>query len=443
MLELFSPIKCFLKEDKIRIDNVAFRLHSRITVLLFLVCATLVTAKQFIGEPISCISDRSIDRTTLNAYCWIYSTFTVARHLKGIPGRTVASPGIGNTSENDELYYHRYYQWLRQYCFHACTKNCLPKEAYRKYLLTDRWRMLVRLSTKYKTLPTFSWNFCPVDENNAELGNNNNNNNRRVSHLTQQVCFILGLQAILFYVPRALWGIWERDTVALLAKDLSSSFLDRDTWTEDRKRQLVDYFIQSDLRVTHNFYALRYFLCELLNFVNTIGQSYLLDLLFDGEFKRYGISVVKFAKEKQLNDRMVVDPMTRLFPKVTKCMMHTFGSAGSTQIHDALCVLSLNVMNEKVFFFLWFWLTFLTIIGFFAISYRIIVFSQARVRVYLLRASMRTLAHAKANTIVRVLTFGDCFLLHRLSQNVNPVMYRELIDELAVSLSTKHFKGSV
>ncbi|XP_014615814.1 PREDICTED: innexin inx2-like [Polistes canadensis] len=366
MLELFSPIKCFLREDRIHIDNVAFRLHSRVTVLVFLVCATLVTAKQFIGEPISCISDHSIDRTTLNAYCWIYSTFTVARHLKGIPGRTVASPGIGNTLQDDELYYHRYYQW---------------------------------------------------------------------------VCFILGLQAILFYVPRALWKIWERDTVALLTKDLSTSFLDRHTWTEDRKRQLVDYFIQSDLRTTHNFYAFRYFLCELFNFINTIGQLYLLDLLFEGEFKRYGIAVIIFAKEKQLTDK--IDPMTRLFPKVTKCTMYSFGSAGSTQIHDALCVLSLNVMNEKVFFFLWFWLIFLTILGFFAIFYRIIVFSQAKVRVYLLRASIRTLAHAKANTIVQVLTFGDCFLLHRLAQNVNPVIYRELIDELAVSLSTKHFKELV
>ncbi|KAI4494892.1 hypothetical protein M0804_001093 [Polistes exclamans] len=318
----------------------------------------------------------SIDRTTLNAYCWIYSTFTVARHLKGIPGRTVASPGIGNTLQDDELYYHRYYQWVT----------------------TD-------------------------------------------ASLTQQVCFILGLQAILFYVPRALWKIWERDTVALLTKDLSTSFLDRHTWTEDRKRQLVDYFIQSDLRTTHNFYAFRYFLCELFNFINTIGQLYLLDLLFEGEFKRYGIAVIIFAKEKQLTDK--IDPMTRLFPKVTKCTMYSFGSAGSTQIHDALCVLSLNVMNEKVFFFLWFWLIFLTILGFFAIFYRIIVFSQAKVRVYLLRASIRTLAHAKANTIVQVLTFGDCFLLHRLAQNVNPVIYRELIDELAVSLSTKHFKELV
>ncbi|XP_035734852.1 innexin inx2-like [Vespa mandarinia] len=365
MLELFSPIKCLLQEERIRIDNVVFRLHSRATVLLFLVCATLVTAKQFIGEPISCISDHSIDRTTLNAYCWIYSTYTVARHLKGIPGRTVASPGIGNASQNDELYYHRYYQW---------------------------------------------------------------------------VCFILGLQAILFYVPRALWGIWERDTVTLLARDLSTSFLDRDAWTENRKRQLVDYFIEGELRMTHNFYALRYFLCEVFNFLNTIGQLYLLDLFFEGEFRHYGVAVLTFPKEKQYHR---IDPMTRLFPKVTKCTMHTFGSAGSMQIHDALCVLSLNVMNEKVFFFIWFWLIFLMILGFLALFYRIIVFSQPRIRVYLLRASMRTLAHAKANTIVRVLTFGDCFLLHRLAQNVSPIIYRELIDELAISLSTKHFKELV
>jgi len=67
MLDLFAPIKCLLQEEPVRIDNVVFRLYSRVTVLLLLVCTILVTAKQYIGEPISCMTDASIGRTTDSA----------------------------------------------------------------------------------------------------------------------------------------------------------------------------------------------------------------------------------------------------------------------------------------------------------------------------------------------------------------------------------------
>jgi len=53
-----------------------------------------------------------VDKDPVNAYCWIYSTFTVSRHLKGIPGRGVASAGVGQALPGDEARHHRYYQWV-------------------------------------------------------------------------------------------------------------------------------------------------------------------------------------------------------------------------------------------------------------------------------------------------------------------------------------------
>lgn len=66
MLDLFAPIKCLLREESVCIDNVVFRLHSRVTVLLLVVCTILVTAKQYIGEPISCMTDGSIGMNFIN-----------------------------------------------------------------------------------------------------------------------------------------------------------------------------------------------------------------------------------------------------------------------------------------------------------------------------------------------------------------------------------------
>jgi len=67
------------------------------------------------------------------------------------------------------------------------------------------------------------------------------------------------------------------------------------------------------------------------------------------------------------------------------------------------------------------------------------VFSQAWARVYLLRGAVRRLEKSKAERVVRVFHFGDWFLLHQLAQNVNPIVYMELVNEIAKAFTTKSF----
>jgi hypothetical protein len=49
------------------------------------------------------------------------------------------------------------------------------------------------------------------------------------------------------------------------------------------------------------------------------------------------------------------DPMARIFPKVTKCTFNKYGPSATVEYIDGLCVLPLNVINEKIYIFLWFW----------------------------------------------------------------------------------------
>jgi len=53
--------------------------------------------------------------------------------------------------------------------------------------------------------------------------------------------------------------------------------------------------------------------------------------------------------------------MNRVFPKVTKCTFHAYGPSGTVERHDGLCVLALNIINEKIYVFLWLWYTHLSI----------------------------------------------------------------------------------
>lgn len=115
-----------------------------------------------------------------------------------------------------------------------------------------------------------------------------------------------------------------------------------------RQRRLVRYVMES-LR-THNTYSFGYFFCELLNFINVIGNIFFVDKFLGGAFMTYGTDVVKFSN---MNQEHRFDPMIEVFPRLTKCTFRKFGPGGSPQKHDTLCVLALNILNEKIYIFLW------------------------------------------------------------------------------------------
>jgi len=73
-------------------------------------------------------------------------------------------------------------------------------------------------------------------------------------------------------------------------------------------------------RGTHVGYALKYFACEILNFVNVISQIYFLDFFLGFEFASYGLDVINYTEQPGMQfDRP--DPMHKVFPKVTKSLL--------------------------------------------------------------------------------------------------------------------------
>lgn len=78
---------------------------------------------------------------------------------------------------------------------------------------------------------------------------------------------------------------------------------------------------------------------------------FLIDAFLNGTFMTYGTEVLKFAFTDQEERN---DPMIRVFPRMTKCTFKKYGPSGTIQTHDALCVLALNNLNEKIYIFLWY-----------------------------------------------------------------------------------------
>ena len=51
-----------------------------------------------------------------------------------------------------------------------------------------------------------------------------------------------------------------------------------------------------------------------------------------------------------IKDQERIDPMAKVFPKVSKCTFHKYGPSGTIARHDGLCILPINIINEKEYY---------------------------------------------------------------------------------------------
>jgi innexin len=178
-------------------------------------------------------------------------------------------------------------------------------------------------------------------------------------------------------------------------------------------------------------YAFRYWACELLCLINIILQLWMMNSFFNGEFLSYGLKVMNLTEEPQ---EQRYDPMIYIFPRVTKCVFHKFGASGTIQKHDSLCILPLNIVNEKTYIFIWFWFLILGTVLFFLIVYRALIIFLPEVRPRLLHARNRMISRKMAESISKKVDIGDWWVLYMLGRNMNSRIYVEFITELSKTL---------
>lgn len=76
MFKLLGGLSVYFKYQPIRTDNAVFRLHNVFTTVLLLTCSMIITATQYVGQPIQCIVN-GLPVHVVNTFCWITSTFTM------------------------------------------------------------------------------------------------------------------------------------------------------------------------------------------------------------------------------------------------------------------------------------------------------------------------------------------------------------------------------
>lgn len=246
----------------------------------------------------------------------------------------------------------------------------------------------------------------------------------------QWVPFVLFFQGILFYFPHYLWKTLEDRKLDKITNGLRDRTLD----VNERKEQcavLVKY-IRETFHM-HNFYAFKYFVCDVLNFINVIGQMYMINAFLGGVFMAYGTDVLYWD---ETDPEARTDPMIRVFPRITKCHFHKYGPSGTIEVHDAMCVLALNIINEKIYVGLWFWYIILAVLTSLYLIYVMCVIAIPSMRRVMVERNAKYDVKDRMDVLMKKAQMGDWFVIFLLSKNLDSILFKEFIVQLTDKLKT-------
>lgn len=383
LLATFSVLKDHVKlkvtQDAVAIDNAVFKLHYRVTFLVLLISTLLVTSRQFIGEHIRCIAGAGMSDEVMNV--------------------------------------------INSFCFFTSTYTVVKHMNSTSVDLGVAAHPGVGPATKED----------PV-----------------VHHAYYQwVPFVLFFQAILFYLPHYLWRSAEGGRLKALVSGLHMASLalhETSLTTENgmtimsrgERDDKIRQIRQSFLNRIHLNRPWAYYLglCEVLNFINVLMQIYLTDWFLGGAFLGLGHLMGEGHSDGK------VDPLDVVFPKVTKCIFHKYGPSGTIQNHDALCVMALNIVNEKIYVLLWYWFIILSVLTGLGLVWRILtMLLHARSKMF--NKIVFSMACPGKHNPWNVLTvthewhYGDWVFLYYVAKNLDDYVFKELLQKLAEDMTER------
>ena len=134
-----------------------------------------------------------------------------------------------------------------------------------------------------------------------------------------------------------------------------------------------------------------------------------------------------------------INPMCEVFPKQAACRYYRYGMGGGSDNRHAMCVLNLNMINDKVFILIWVWFCVLMFMGTIRIFTRSFQVSSAKVRYFLMKLKMyryfENNAHMKhIHHYINDCQIGDWFVLYQMSKNQNKRFFAKFLALLALTV---------
>ena len=282
-------------------DDFVDRLSRKFTPLVIVLFSTLVSVKQYVGDPINCWCPAQFTSSHIeyaNTVCWVSDTYYVPFE-QPMPQPTEKRLMIS------------YYQWVP---------------------------LLLMCQACLFAVPCLLWRFL---------------NRRSGMNLHAVVEAAQSCQTSIYHETRnkALrYMVMQVDSYLSIRRDTRSGCYWR------LKRMAAKYCCLVYGKLYGNYLTSFFLFSKLLYLSNAVGQLFLLDafLGMDTTYHLYGVrALLRFMKGEDWS-------LSHRFPRVTLC---DFQVRQQTNVHryTVQCVLPINLFNEKIFIFLWFWLFFLLI----------------------------------------------------------------------------------
>lgn len=238
------------------------------------------------------------------------------------------------------------------------------------------------------------------------------------------------MQGLLFYIPYFLWESYEGQKLRKLVQGLQeeSPLLKLSPQIRDNIQLLADFITTS--WSNKPLYCRFYFLCVVLSFLHVCFQLWFINYFLNGIFMNYGFDgIYKVLTAEGYDDEF--QGWQSIFPRMTKCNFFKYGPSGTLQTKDALCVLALNNISEKVFLILWLWLLILALVTTIYLSWLIILMAVPQFRLCYFFMPKNNLGLKR---IMAKADFEDWFLLHLLYKNLDEILLNELVYCLELNL---------
>ncbi|XP_037724755.1 innexin inx5 [Drosophila subpulchrella] len=403
MYSAVKPLSKYLQFKSIRIYDAVFTIHSKCTVVILLTCSLLLSARQYFGDPIHCISEEK-NIEYIQSYCWTMGTYILKLDASVGGQQLPVHPdheGSGTSSATSPA--------------SSTTSHSMWKSRSR-YRSRSSLRRMGEYNEAYARAMSIAEGVGPEVRGHSE---------REYLRYYQWVIILLLFQAFVFYFPSCLWKVWEGQRLKQLCSQVGEALLSEETYNT-RLRLLVKYFT-TDYEDMHFCYMAKYVSCEILNFLISVVNIIVLEVFLNGFWSKYlhALATIPFYDWDRWNR-----VSSSVFPKIAKCEVLKFGASGTTSIMDNLCILPLNILNEKIFVFLWAWFLLMALMSGLNLLSRLAMICSRYLREQMIRSQLRFMTKRHVKRALRDLTIGDWFLMMKVSVNVNPMLFQDLMQEL-------------
>ncbi|CAF1323730.1 unnamed protein product [Didymodactylos carnosus] len=259
----------------------------------------------------------------------------------------------------------------------------------------------------------------------------------------QWVPFILLGMMLLFSFPSFMWISINR-SCGINTKTLTKLIRDLDHLNPDSHQpkirtltQHIDkalaYHYQSKNGLfscirSGNYLTGVYLIVKLLYILNGIGQLFLLNIFIGQNYSKYGLNALK--QWYQGTEMITLE----YFPRITICKYTIRMLGDNIQNYAVQCLLPINIYNEKIFLFLWFWLIFVSIISIYGLVKWCYYFST-RSRIQFIEQYLKVHSLYPPSQQLEIFLNEYCrndglLLLRLISKNTTRIVACEIVCEL-------------